>query len=90
MTTDTYHNLLNSDQVTQKTKQVLEQRKNAETVFPLFFTEEEFELLQAVCDCLLAQNNNRLVDIAGKIDERLAAKTGPGWRYDTLPPDGIS
>ncbi|RYE36934.1 MAG: gluconate 2-dehydrogenase subunit 3 family protein [Sphingobacteriaceae bacterium] len=82
--------LLNSDLVTIKTKQVLKERENENAISPKFFTADEFELLQSVCDFLMAQTENRLVDIAGKIDERLVAKSGPGWRYNQLPPDGTA
>lgn len=90
MTIENFLSLLNSDQVTEPTRKVLEQRFNEVTTVPTFFTVEEFELLQLVTDCLLAQQEERLVDIAGAVDERLTAKTGPGWRYDTLPADGIA
>ncbi len=90
MIKEAFDGLIHSDQVTQKTREVLEQRKNKRFSSPLFFSMEEFELLQAICDELLAQTDNRLVDVAGLIDERLNAKTGPGWRYDQLPEDGIA
>lgn len=91
MTTDTYSALLNSDQVTDPTRKVLEQRLNQTTTTPTFFTAEEFDLLQSVCDCLLAQPaDNRPVNLAGMIDQRLTEKTGSGWRYDQLPADGVA
>lgn len=90
MIKEAFDDLLNSDQVTPKTKQVLVQRDLEKLYLPTFFTLEEFELLQSICDHLMAQTDVRLVDLASKIDERLIAKTGPGWRYDTLPPDRVS
>ncbi|MGI4020999.1 MAG: gluconate 2-dehydrogenase subunit 3 family protein [Janthinobacterium lividum] len=91
MTGDTFSALLNSDQVTDKTREVLQQRLNQIAITPAFFTAEEFNLLQSVCDCLLAQQpDDRPVDLAGMIDQRLAAKTGPGWRYNQLPADGVA
>lgn len=91
MTKEAFAELLHSDQVTPKTKEVLEQRENKISPSPLFFSIKEFDLLQSVCDVLLAQQtNNRLVNVAGAIDQRLTAKTGPGWRYDQLPADGIA
>ncbi|RYE35122.1 MAG: gluconate 2-dehydrogenase subunit 3 family protein [Sphingobacteriaceae bacterium] len=90
MIKETFNNLLNSDQVTAKTKEVLLNREVEKFYYPTFFTSEEFELLQLVCDQLVAQTEQRLVDIASKIDKRLTEKTGPGWRYDSLPPDGVS
>ncbi len=91
MTADTFSSILNSDQVTAPTKKVLEQRLAENETVPVFFNQEEFDLLQSVCDCLLAQDtNNRLVNIAGIIDQRLNAKTGIGWRYNKLPADGTA
>lgn len=90
MTADTFSSLLNSDQVTDPTRKVLQQRITETNITNAFFTAEEFELLQSVCDTLLAQSENRLVNIAGMIDQRLTAKTGSGWRYDKLPADGVS
>lgn len=90
MIKEAFTELLHSDQVTPKTKEVLEQRENKISSSPLFLSIKEFDLLQSVCDELLAQTGNRLVDIAGLIDERLSAKTGSGWRYDQLPADGIA
>lgn len=91
MTADTFSNLLNSDQVTAKTRAVLEQRLAETITAPSFFTPKEFDLLELITDCLLAQQpENRLVDIAGVIDQRLTAKTGIGWRYNKLPADGTA
>lgn len=89
MTAETILSLINSDQVTDPTRVALENRL-AEKIQPVFFSDEEFDLLESICDHLLAQTENPIVDIAGLIDKRLAAKSGPGWRYDKLPPDGIS
>lgn len=90
MIKEAFTEILYSDQVTIKTKEVLEQRDNKLFSSPLFFSQDEYDLLQSICDKLLAQTDNRIVDIAGLIDERLAAKNGPGWRYNQLPNDGIA
>ncbi len=91
MTADTFSSLLHSDQVTEPTRKILEQRLNTTASAPSFFTDKEFALLQAICDCLLVQPaDNRLVDIAGTTDQRLHAKKGIGWRYDQLPADGTA
>lgn len=89
MIKEVFNELLNSDQVTNPTRKVLQQRITENLTYA-FFSAEEFNLLQSVCDVLLAQTDNRLVNIAGMIDQRLTAKTGPGWRYDQLPADGVS
>lgn len=91
MTADTFSTILNSDQVTEQTRKVLKQRLYGVIVAPVFFTPGEFTLLQAISDCLLAQQPpDRLVDIAGAIDQRLNEKKGIGWRYDQLPADGTA
>ncbi|RYE36823.1 MAG: gluconate 2-dehydrogenase subunit 3 family protein [Sphingobacteriaceae bacterium] len=89
MIKEVFNELLQSDLVTNKTKEVLKQRID-QTYAPVFFSAEEFKLLTSVCNHLVAQNDNHLVDVAGNIDNRLHQKTGPGWRYDILPPEGIS
>jgi len=91
MSTDTFSSLIHSDRVTEPTRKVLLARLNKTTHAPAFFTLEEFTLLRAVTDCLLAQQaDNHLADVAAMIDKRLAAKTGPGWRFDALPADGTA
>ncbi len=49
-----------------------------------YLTGSEFATLAAACARLLPRPG---IDIAGPIDERLAAGTCDGWRYDALPPD---
>jgi gluconate 2-dehydrogenase gamma chain len=91
MTADTFSSLINSDRVTNATRKVLLNRLQETTNSPAFFTAEEFALLRAVTDCLVAQQAEaRLADIATMIDNRLAAQTGPGWRFDELPADGTA
>ena len=44
--------------------------------------------LQAVCLRLITQGDAKQpVDLAGRLDEALTAKSGNGWRYADLPPD---
>lgn len=91
MTADTFSSLINSDRVTEPTRKVLLNRLNETTNSPTFFTAEEFALLRAVTDCLTAQQSDaRVADVATMIDKRLAAQTGPGWRFDELPADGTA
>ena len=83
--------LLNTDQVTDATRQALTQRLNAPLRQPTFFTAHEFALLQAVCDRLIPQDERLKVDhidIVGSIDKRLTEGTSNGWRYDAMPADG--
>ncbi len=56
---------------------------------PRFFSADAFETFQAACARLVpATGLAAPVDVAWAIDARLAAGTGDGWRYATLPPDG--
>jgi len=81
--------LLNSDRVTPATRKALLDRLNQPPVTePKFFDEVEFSRLQLACNQLVPQSVDRLIDIAGPIDIRLANGTTNGWRYDDLPNDG--
>lgn len=87
--TGTVTALLNTDFVSPMTKHALEQRiAKAKTTKPLFFTASDFEILSIICDRLVAQDsNNRIVNIAIFIDERLNDNSCDGWRYNEMPPD---
>lgn len=53
-----------------------------------FFTESEWEILNAACDRLIPQPDrpNDPVPIAPFIDEKLFENRGNGYRYATMPP----
>ncbi|GAB2599221.1 gluconate 2-dehydrogenase subunit 3 family protein [Spirosoma areae] len=86
---NTVRALLNTDQVTEVTRQVLNERLNSSARQPTFLSADEFMLLQAICDRLIPQDNRpQRIDIAGGIDERLSQNKTNGWRYDTMPADG--
>ena len=56
-----------------------------------FFSVEEAELLQAIVDRVLPQDDRlpeRRIPIVPFIDERLAARRIDGYRYANMPPDG--
>lgn len=79
--------------VTEKTREVLAARiaayEKPGAPEPRFFTTAEFATLKAVCARLIPQpDREHPIDLAGAIDQRLAAGKGNGWRYDTMPPDG--
>lgn len=81
--------LLQTDQVTETTRQVLTKRLAEPPHQPTFFTPDEFQLLQAICDRLVPQHDRpELIDITGAIDQRLADNKSNGWRYDVMPADG--
>ncbi|MBC7572401.1 MAG: gluconate 2-dehydrogenase subunit 3 family protein [Spirosoma sp.] len=79
--------LLETDLVTDPTRNVLIARLNAPARQPAFFLPDEFTLLEAVCDRLVPQQAAERIDMAGQIDKRLTEGEGDGWRYDDLPPD---
>ncbi len=81
--------LLQTDFVTENTRAVLINRlEKQETVTPLFFNDTAFATLRSVCARLIPQpNRSQKIDIAGMLDEQLAAGKGNGWRYDQMPPD---
>jgi gluconate 2-dehydrogenase gamma chain len=88
----TARRLLATDLVTPKTREVLNGRiathENPGVVVPCFFTSAEFRTLRAVCARLIPQpDRDQPIDLAGAIDQRLAAGKTDGWRYDTMPPD---
>lgn len=79
--------LLKSDYVTDPTRQALFERLN-QSGKNVFFSDENFILLNRVCDLLMNQNSeDRSCNIALSIDERLSNNEDDGWRYDVLPPD---
>ena len=84
--------LLLSERVTAPTREALLARLAAEPVTePRFFSAGEFATMQAVCARLIPQDDRPVpVDLAGPIDARLASGGGNGWRYATMPPDGVA
>lgn len=87
--TGTVRALLNTNQVTEATRQALTERLNAPAYAPTFFSPDEFARLTAVCDRLIPQNDRpERIDIVAGIDHRLAAAKSDGWRYDAMPADG--
>jgi gluconate 2-dehydrogenase gamma chain len=86
--TNTVRALLDTDQVTDATRQALVQRLQLLPHQPTFFSVSEFALLQAVCNRLVPQDNpSGWIDMASNIDKRLSEHKYDGWRYDTMPPD---
>lgn len=80
--------LLNTNHVTEATRQALIERIRFPSRQPQFFSTEEYTLLQAICDRLIPQQDRpQYIDLAGGIDERLDQNMSNGWRYDVMPPD---
>jgi len=85
---NTVRALLDTDQVTDATRQALTERLQLPPHQPTFFSASEFALLQAVCNRLIPQDNpSSWIDMASNIDKRLSEKRCDGWRYDTMPTD---
>ena len=81
--------LLSSDAVSTSTRNALNDRMQKRQNAPTYFDAFSFGLLSVICDRLVGQNSaDRIVDIAGFIDQRLTDKAGKGWRYNFLPPEG--
>ena len=81
--------LLKSDFLTEPTRNVLQERFEKVEV-NRFFDDDAFHLLSVVCDLLMDQDSeNRMVNSAFSIDERLSNKNCDGWRYDSMPADPL-
>ena len=76
--------LLESDRVTEPTRDALRARLLEPAPQRAFFTPTEFALLEIVSSRLISGLHNSL---AAQIDSRLAKGKGKGWRFDSLPPD---
>ena len=80
--------LIDTNFVTPVTRQVLKERMALAEAKPCFFDSPAFNTLSIVCDRLMAQDSeNRIVNVALFIDERLRNKTSDGWRYNNMPSD---
>lgn len=81
--------MLPTDLVTSNTRLVLQNRFDRKQVTePLFFDADSFLVLHAVCKRLIPQSDpDRMVDVAGCLDDMLAEGKGNGWRYDAMPAD---
>ena len=85
---NTVRALLNTDHVTNATRQALTERLNAARRQPTFFSADEFALLETICNRLIPQDDRaEPIDVAGGIDERLTKNKSNGWRYDVMPAD---
>lgn len=80
---NTVRQLLETDQITAPTREVLRKRlRETEDYQPKFFDAPIYKLLCAVCLRLIPQNS---VDCAAFIDKNLSENKSGGWRYDRLP-----
>ncbi|QHN02089.1 alpha/beta hydrolase [Granulicella sp. WH15] len=81
-----YLNFIHSDRVSPRTRELLLERTKPRSATPRALTEAQMTTLRAVVARVIPQQQNP-IDLAGFIDERLAAGHTDGWRYDVLPPD---
>lgn len=82
--------LLKSDFLTEPTRRVLSERlgKVGENVY---LDKYSFKTLSRICDLLVAQDSdNKIINIAHFIDDRLSKNKSDGWRYDQMPDDRTS
>ncbi len=88
--TGTVRALLETDLVTPPTRHALQERlRQPDVTTPRFFDARDFATLRAACARLIPQpEREQAIDLAGALDERLAAGKSDGWRYDQMPPDG--
>ena len=78
--------LIASDHVSARTRRVMLERLAEPGDVPRALSPAQRALLTAVLARVVPQRGTDL-DLAGRIDARLAAGVGDGWRFATLPPD---
>ena len=78
--------LMGSDRVNSRLRATLRARMR-EPDGPFCLGAEERVTLEACLDRVLPQDGPGRIDLARRIDARLASGTGDGWRYASLPPD---
>ena len=81
--------LQNSDHWDEHTARLIRKRM-IEPGRPRFLAEQELDLLKNVCSRLLAEENgDRLAQVAGHIDYKLAENIGEGYRKAHLPEERV-
>jgi hypothetical protein len=74
----------------EKTRQVIDQRL-AVAREPRFFSAEEWQTLNAVCDRILPQPQDRPpVPLPSYVDEKIDRQQLDGYRYAPLPPQDVA
>jgi len=81
-------NKRNSPSWNDQTRRVIDERLAIDPDRHLFFTEEEWLTIGAVCSRIVPQSvaRPRPVPLAAMIDQKLFAGHGDGYRYAELPP----
>ncbi len=78
--------LIGSDRVNTRLRTTLRERMR-EPDGPFCLEPDERATLAACLDRVLPQAGPGKIDLARRIDARLASGTGDGWRFAALPPD---
>src|SRR5450432_1082231 len=83
-----YEALIHSDRVSANTRSVLLARMGLadEPAVGTGLSSDAKRTLQKLAECV-APMTGRSIDFASRINTRLAAGEGKGWRYSELPPD---
>ena len=81
-------NKRNSVSWNDKTREVIDSRLAVDPNRHLFFTDEEWPTIRAVCARIVPQTvaRPRPVPLAAMLDEKLHTNGGDGYRYAELPP----
>ncbi len=77
----------NSMSWNEQTRKVIDQRLALDPNRHLFFSDEEWSTLRAVCDRIVPQTAVRAhqVPLAAMVDEKMYKNAGDGYRYADLP-----
>ena len=71
-----------------QTRIVIDQRLALDPDQHLFFSDDEWPTLRALCDRIVPQTTIRphMVPLAAMVDEKMYSNAGDGYRYAELPP----
>ncbi len=81
-------NKRNSMSWNDQTRKVIDQRLALDPDRHLFFSDEEWPTLRALCDRIVPQTTVRPhpIPVAAMVDEKMYTNAGDGYRYASLPP----
>lgn len=84
-----YADLIRSERVNGRLREALLARAEADdpAYQPRALDPVGLSILRAACDRVLPQDGPDRIDLAARIDARLASGAGDGWRFAKLPPD---
>lgn len=88
----TYAALIASGNVNSRLRDALHERARPDdpAYEPTALDAVELAILRSATDRVLPQEGPGRIDIAARIDARLGAGTGDGWRFAALPPDPLA